>query len=94
MLRKDNDDSENSPFIFLICFISASKKQQNVLKAPISSKRKLDNRPLETPPLKVRAAASSKISVNSDDNDTTKFTVQSGGLSGGLLNVREDRSQG
>ena len=91
ILRKDNDESDNSP-LFLSA-LSVSKKQQNVLKSAIPTKRKLDNRPLETPPPKVKASAKSKLSINNDDKDTTKFTVKSGGMSGGMVKVREDISQ-
>ena len=93
ILRKDEDESENSPLFLSTLSISANKKQQNVLKSTTSTKRKLDNRPLETPPPKVRALARSKISVNSDEKETTKFTVKSGGMSGGLVKVREDMTQ-
>ena len=90
ILRKDDEESENSPLFLSALSISASKKQQNVLKSVTSTKRKLDKRPLETPPPKVKASARSKISVNSDEKETTKFTVKSGGMSGGLVKVRED----
>ena len=65
ILRKDNDESDNSP-LFLSA-LSVSKKQQNVLKSAIPTKRKLDKRPLETPPPKVRASTRSKISMNTND---------------------------
>ena len=90
ILRKDEDESENSPLFLSNLSISASKKQQKVLKSTTSTKRKLDNRPLETPPPKVKASARSKLSINNDDKDTTKFTVKSGGMSGGLVKVREE----
>ena len=93
ILRKDDHESDNSPLFLTELSISASKKQQNVLKSSTSTKRKLDNKPLETPPPKVKASARSKISVNNEDNNTTKFTVKSGGMSGGLVKVREDRTQ-
>ena len=93
ILRKDDHESDNSPLFLTELSISASKKQQNVLKSSTSTKRKLDNRPLDTPPPKVKASARSKLSINNDDKDTTKFTVKSGGMSGGLLKVREDMSK-
>ena len=93
ILRKDDEESHNGPLFLTDLCISASKKQQNVLKSSTSSKRKLDNRPLEMPPPKVRASATSKLSINNDDKDTTKFTVKSGGMSGGLVKVREDISK-
>ena len=92
-MRKDDHESDNSPLFLTELSISASKKQQNVLKSSTSTKRKLVTKPLETPPPKVKASARSKISVNNEDNDTTKFTVKSGGMSGGLVKVREDRTQ-
>ena len=88
ILRKDDDESDNSP-LFLSA-LSVSKKQQNVLKSAIPTKRKLDNRPLETPPPKVRSSTRSKISMNANDKETTNFTVKSGGMSGGLIKVREE----
>ena len=93
ILRKDDHESDNSPLFLTELSISASKKQQNVLKSSTSTKRKLDNRPLDTPPPKVKASARSKLSINNDDKDTTKFTVKSGGMSGGLVKVREDMSK-
>ena len=87
ILRKDDHESDNSPLFLTELSISASKKQQNVLKSSTSTKRKLDNRPLDTPPPKVKASARSKLSINNDDKDTTKFTVKSGGMSGGLVKV-------
>ena len=60
ILRKDDHESENSPLFLTDLFISANKKQQNVFKSSIPSKRKLDNRPLETVPTKVRGFLMSK----------------------------------
>ena len=93
ILRKDDHESDNSPLFLTELSISANKKQQNILKSSTSTKRKLDNRPLETPPPKVKASARSKLSVNNDEKDTTKFTVKSGGMSGGLVKVREDMTK-
>ena len=45
------------------------------------------------PPPKVKASARSKLSIKNDEKDTTKFTVKSGGMSGGLVKVREDMSK-
>ena len=93
ILRKDDHESDNSPLFLTELSISASKKQQNVLKSSTSTKRKLDNRPLEMPPPKLKASARSKLSINNDDKDTTKFTVKNGGMSGGMVKVQEDISQ-
>ena len=93
ILRKDDHESDNSPLFLTELSISASKKQQNMLKSSTSTKRKLDNRPFDTPPPKVKTSARSKLSINNDDKDTTKFTVKSGAMSGGLLKVREDMSK-
>ena len=93
ILRKDDHESDNSPLFLAQLSISASKKQQNILKSSTSTKRKLDNRPLDMPPPKVKASARSKLSINNDDKDTTKFTVKSGGMSDGLVKVREDMSK-
>ena len=82
ILRKDDHESDNSPLFLTDFSISASEKQQNVLKSSISSKRILANRPLETPPPKVKASEMSKLSINNDYRDTTKFTIKSGGVSG------------
>ena len=60
ILRKDDDESDNSPLFLTELSISVSKKQQNVLKSSTYTKRKLDNRPLERPPPKVKASARSK----------------------------------
>ena len=93
ILRKDDEESDNGPLFLTDLCISASQKQQNVLKSSTSTKRKLDNRPLEMPPPKVKASVRSKLSINNDDKDSTKFTVKSGGISGGLVKVRQDMSK-
>ena len=85
ILIEDDDEYDNS-LLFLTDFsISASKKQQNVFKSSISNKRILAKRPLETPPPKVKASVRSKLSINNDYKDNTKFTVKSGGMTGGHL---------
>ena len=93
ILRKDEAESENSPLFLSNLSIAVNKKQQKVLKSATSTKRKLDNRPLDTPPPKVKASTRSKISVNSDEKETMGFTVKSGGMSGGLVKVREDMTE-
>ena len=85
ILRKDDHESDSSLLFLTELSISASKKQQNVLKSSIWNKRILANRPLETPPPKVKASARSQLSINNDYKDTMKFTVKSGGMSGGHL---------
>ena len=64
ILRKDDDESDNDPLFLTDLSISANKKQQNILKSSISSKWKLDNRPLERPPPKVRTLIENTVIQN------------------------------